>query len=147
MNSKHNCHEIESVCSTVNDFICKNAWWPVKIFRFWCWSPVDGQIFFFYSAAAGDKAKAAQHQELRQHHLTMLPRFAKATSCPRIGQLLPSVGIGQLQWAGVRGLRVSLAGATRSLPGQTLPMGAGESWALQGKPGERKSCQRPKYEF
>ena len=24
------------------------------------------------------------------------------------------------------------------LPGQTLPMGAGESWALQGKPGGRK---------
>ena len=23
------------------------------------------------------------------------------------------------------------------LPGQTLPMGAGESWALQGKPGGR----------
>ena len=34
-----------------------------------------------------------------------------------------------------------------SLPGQTLPMGAGESWALQGKPGGRKVAKSQNIEL
>ena len=107
------------------------------------WSPVDGQIFFLYSAAAGTKAKAAQHQKLHQHFSILLPLLARqhlalklGKSCPR-GHWLTAVG----------GCSRVESEPASSLPGQTLPMGAGESWALQGKPGGRKIAKSQNIEL
>ena len=101
-----------------------------------CLSPVDWQIFFLHSPAACCQAKPAQHQKLHQHHLIVqLPLLPRQHLALKLGNCCPRWALVDCSGRVFEGWE--RAGAT-ILPGQLLPMGAGESWALQGTPGERK---------